>query len=390
MSRLSPELAERLRDASLDALDRIVELALEHEVAFVILAGDLYDGLERGLRAQLRLRAAAERLGEAQIRTFVAHGNHDPKEGSWSAVSDWPKAISFFPSSRVASFDVLRDGEPLARVHGISYGQRHERDNLVLKFPHGEAHRYDVGVLHCAIEGESEHAAYSPCTVDDLLGRGMDYWALGHVHRQRIVHRDPWIVYAGNTQGRSFAAGEQGPKGAYLVHVEHGRTQRVAAVRTDQVRFLEVEQSIDGLDDLGALADALEQTALEAADDHPGVDLVLRGRLVGRGPTYDAVTNTAQREELLDALSDKSSDGVWWTDLEAHVAPPIDLAAVRDGGDLRAAILETSEAWIESPELLPDDVRQSLGRLGQVDPEVLTALMAEAARDVVSRLTEAD
>ena len=48
-----PGLVATLRDATTLAFDNLVNAALEHSVAFVVIAGDIYDGPERGVRAQL-------------------------------------------------------------------------------------------------------------------------------------------------------------------------------------------------------------------------------------------------------------------------------------------------------------------------------------------------
>ena len=52
----APHVAAQLREASLAAFDALVDLCLHRHVAFLVIAGDIYDGPERGLRAQLRFR----------------------------------------------------------------------------------------------------------------------------------------------------------------------------------------------------------------------------------------------------------------------------------------------------------------------------------------------
>src|ERR1039458_9878131 len=58
----APHVAEQLREASLAAFDSLVDLCLERRVAFLVVAGDIYDGPERGLRSphpgSLRCRPA--------------------------------------------------------------------------------------------------------------------------------------------------------------------------------------------------------------------------------------------------------------------------------------------------------------------------------------------
>ena len=107
----APHVAEQLREASLAAFDSLVELCLERHVAFLVVAGDIYDGPERGLRAQLRFRDGLARLSAAGIASFVVHGNHDPVETGWSALGGpWPDHVTVFGTGTVKAVPVEIDG----------------------------------------------------------------------------------------------------------------------------------------------------------------------------------------------------------------------------------------------------------------------------------------
>lgn len=120
MHRVDARLAATLRDATTKAFENLVAAALERSVAFVVIAGDVYDGPERGVRAQLAFRDGLDRLARAGIRSFVVHGNHDPVEDGWSAVRTWPDGVTVFSAGEVATIPVERDGQTLALIHGIS------------------------------------------------------------------------------------------------------------------------------------------------------------------------------------------------------------------------------------------------------------------------------
>src|SRR6478672_7542537 len=133
IGRVAPEIAGRLRDASLEAYDALTRLAIEREAAFVVFAGDIYDCADRGVRAQLRFLRGVERLGEKRIPVFVAHGNHDPLDG-WSAIRRAPANLTVFGAGTVETHPVTRDGELLAHVCGVSYARRDVSENLALGF----------------------------------------------------------------------------------------------------------------------------------------------------------------------------------------------------------------------------------------------------------------
>ncbi len=211
---------------------------IERDVAFVLLAGDIYDGPQRGVRAQLRFYRGLERLHEAGIYSLVVHGNHDPLLTGWSAVRGaWPASVTVFGHDRVEQA-TIEDGQPLAVVHGISFSQRAEMENLALRYHRCDEPCFQVGMLHCNVGSNLEHDPYAPCALSDLERADLDYWALGHVHTRRVsCDGQPWVVYPGNLQGRSPGPSEAGEKGALVVEV-NGRLRAHAGVRRARRRPL--------------------------------------------------------------------------------------------------------------------------------------------------------
>src|SRR5260370_25061087 len=95
IGRVDPEVAAALRDASLEAWDALVKLTIDREADFLVLAGDIYDGSDRGVRAQLRFLRGVEELSRRAIQAFIVYGNHDLLDG-WGAIRSWPTAVTIF------------------------------------------------------------------------------------------------------------------------------------------------------------------------------------------------------------------------------------------------------------------------------------------------------
>ena len=349
----APHVAEQLREASLAAFDSLVDLCLERRVAFLVVAGDIYDGPERGLRAQLRFRDGLARLSSAGISSFVVHGNHDPVETGWSALGGpWPERVTIFGTGTVKAVRVEVDGIPLATVQGISFAQRSERENLALRFARGAGPGVQVGVLHCNVQGAaSGYDDYSPCTLDDLRSVGLDYWALGHVHARMILsgHRgsdEPWVVYPGNLQARSPKPSERGLKGAVVVHVKRGRVADIEPVGCDVVRFDLVELDIVDVADLAELRARLVSVSRDRLASADGRSLVLRGQLVGQGELHFDLRRPGSMEELLIALRDDFAEDqpfCWWDSIDDRSRPAVDLDAARAGSDFAADLIALAD-----------------------------------------------
>src|SRR6185295_2474287 len=118
-----------------------------------------------------------------------------------------------------------------------------------------------VGVLHCNVGAQPDHLAYSPCSIADLTAAGMDYWALGHIHRHlRLAEGRPWIVYPGSLQAGKSS--EVGPRGAVLVEAAGSAVERVDFVELDRIRFMQVEVDISNETDLHSLRGTILKQAV--------------------------------------------------------------------------------------------------------------------------------
>ena len=357
IGRAAPHVAEALRDASLRALDALVDAAIEEQTDFVLLAGDIYDGAERGLRAQVRLARATARLDAAGITTVIVHGNHDPVREGWAAVARWPARCHVLGADRVEAVPIrARDGTPVV-VHGISYSRPDVTENLVRRFPRVGGDAFHVGLLHASLGAQPEHAAYSPCVLADLAATGHAYWALGHVHKRQVVSEAPFVAYAGNLQGRSFKSSEAEAKGALIVEVD-GSTIVPRFRALDQVRFALVEHDVSGTSGVDEGIDALEAEGrrLQAQHARP---LLIQVRLIGRGGVAEHVERAEVREQALTELRDRFLDEepfVFWNGIDSDALPNVDLEALRGGGDLTATLISVADDLRDRP----DDLRAVL------------------------------
>lgn len=405
LSRTDPALAARLRDASLETLDRLVETAEREQVAFVVLAGDIYDGLDRGVRAQVRLDAACARLATAGIAVFAIWGNHDPVDRSTRPAA-LPRGLTLFGAEAVETVAVRRDDRTIATVSGISYAHRGTSENLALRFSRPSGSPFAVALLHATLGGASEdHAPYAPCRIDDLERAGFDYWALGHIHRRELIARGQrYIAYAGNTQGRSFKPSEQGEKGALVVDVEGDRiVSPPRFVPLDSVRFLTLELPIDKVGDLVALTHLAIERSREALAAHPQVTLLARAHLHGRGELHSTLLRPGVIAEWFDALQSQQhrhDPRLVWLDHRSATVNPIDLAQLAHRDDFTAAVVRQAERWRQDTTLcaaqfeaiereMPELVRKVVRRYGAPD-EADLAQAVSRARDIALALLLGD
>ena len=209
---------ERVREATRKAFRNLIDLCLKEQASALLLAGDVFDGDWKDFSTGLFFVKELERL--RPMRVFLVRGNHD-------AMSEVTRQLRLPPHvhefSEDAAETIVVDELGLA-VHGLSFSRRVTSENLVPRYPAPIPGLFNVGLLHTSADGRPPHQPYAPCHVEELVRKGYEYWALGHVHAHEVLHERPWIVFPGNTQGRHIR--ETGPKGCVVVGVHGGEVRR--------------------------------------------------------------------------------------------------------------------------------------------------------------------
>ncbi len=343
----SEDVGRALRLATRNAFKNLVQACLDHEVDFLLVAGDVYDGKDRSVGAQLQFLEGLKRLAEADIRCFVVHGNHDPLDGRLSALA-WPDEVHLF-GPKPETIEVPVGGEAVATVTGVSFPRSDVRTNLAKKLHPPPGDLFHIGLLHCNVGADTGHESYAPCELRDLQDSGMNYWALGHVHERKILARDPHVVYPGNPQGRSIR--EPGTRGCYLVKVDGGGEIDLEFLPLNVVRWARGEISIGDLDTLDQLETVLEEAADLLAAEEEDRGLVCRLGLVGRGALHQELASPGALEDLLDRLRERfeARDPVLWVQqIDSETRPDIDLEALAGGEDLLAEVFAVTREFRES------------------------------------------
>jgi DNA repair protein SbcD/Mre11 len=300
---------ERMRSATRQALKNLVQTAIDREVAFVLIAGDLYDGDWRDYQTGLFLVGQMARLREAGIPVFVIAGNHDAANKMTRDLR-LPENVKKFGHKKP---ETLRLDDYQVAIHGQSFATQAVFDDLAAGYPAGERGWFNIGLLHTCGTGREGHERYAPCTLDTLRSRNYNYWALGHIHRREILHEDPRIAFSGNLQGRNVR--EAGPKGCFLVTVDDVDRVQVEPHFLDVVRW---EQCRVDCTAAATEDDVLErfrcefQKLLQEADDRL---LAVRVELTGSCPAHKKLA--ARPEQVIGevrAQAQQAGGGDAWVE----------------------------------------------------------------------------
>ena len=363
---------DEIRGASRRAFSNLIDAAIDHDVDFVVIAGDLYDGNWRDHNTGLFFCHQVQRLRKAEIPLYFIAGNHDAENKMTNALplpANPDGSAMQLSSQEVESIELHDLGVVL---HGRGFRNQAETDNLALGYPTARTEMLNIGMLHTSLQGASGHATYAPCTPQQLTDKGYDYWALGHIHQRADRSIDPScpVVFPGNIQGRHV--GECGPKGCMLVELGQRGPAKLEFIPLDVSRWHVCTIDATNLsrpdDMLAAFGDKLSES-LTANPEHT---LIVRVVLSGQCSFHaELISRHEHWQSTLRQMTFEYHQGrIWMEQLKITTNPLVasDIEIDDDSLGEMAQILK----FVASDDTFQELVRQSLRPLAEkLPPEIV-------------------
>ncbi|MBO1912054.1 DNA repair exonuclease, partial [Microvirga sp. 3-52] len=121
-----------LRNSTFAAFERLISHAIHTKPDFVLIVGDIYDGEDRSLRAQLKFQEGMKKLSDAHIPVVISYGNHDHLSGRWTRF-ELPSNVYVF-KEKVEQVTLNIRGDQV-NIYGFSYKDRHIRESMITNYP---------------------------------------------------------------------------------------------------------------------------------------------------------------------------------------------------------------------------------------------------------------
>jgi len=244
-------ISSRLLDF-LNALDQVVDYALENRVDLVLFCGDAYKSREPSQTHQREFAKRINRLVSGGIPIFLLVGNHDLPNAIGKAttteifdtlavknvyVSNRPDIYRIPTNSgtiQIASLPWLRRSALLSKeeTKNLDFDQINQKLQQVLtNIIAAHAAKLDPGLpsilaAHAWVAGAQigserlmtigqEHVLL----LSNVAHPAFDYVALGHIHKHQVLSENPPVVYSGSLERVDFGE-EEDEKGFYLVEIE--------------------------------------------------------------------------------------------------------------------------------------------------------------------------
>lgn len=218
-----------LRKALEEVPGKIFEICRKEQCDVVLIAGDLFDGAYSPKAYQI----AYDVLKAMSVPVFITPGNHDYCDSSSAWLKEmWPENVHIFKTSRIESVAVPALD---LRVYGAGF-ESMDCDALLQGFSAQCEENYTVGLFHG--DPTQTSSPYNPITKAQVQKSGLDYLALGHIHKADSFRAGKTLcAWPGCPMGKGYD--EPGEKGVYVVTLED--TASVKFIPLDTPRFYDLE-----------------------------------------------------------------------------------------------------------------------------------------------------
>jgi len=202
----------QLKAALLSIPGKVAAAAKAEQCDLVLLSGDLFDGPW----TQESCKALRDALDEISVPVCISPGNHDylATDSPWQR-EIWPENVHIFTSETIESISVPALD---CRIYGAAFTGP-EAGPLLQDFRAECTERYAVAVLHG--DPTQTNSPYCPITAAQIRESGLDYLALGHIHKGgSLTAGSTLCAWPGCPMGRGFD--ELGPKGVLITTLDEG------------------------------------------------------------------------------------------------------------------------------------------------------------------------
>lgn len=240
------ELAAQRNEEMIKTFGRVIDLAKEKEVDAVIISGDLFDNCNP---SEDITAYVSRKLGElSETPVFIALGNHD-------------FGITFDVPSNVHIFSEETESIPLGDncvIYGQSFVRRFVNQCSVKGFLPEDNEKINIFVLHGDLVGGGQ-SEYNPVTPSAMGETGVDYFALGHIHKYSGMQKigGTHYAYPGIPEPRGFD--ELGSKGVIIAEVSKHSVES-EFVPVAKRNYVEAECDISSCENIDTVIELISNT----------------------------------------------------------------------------------------------------------------------------------
>ena len=301
----NPEQTAFLKENLMAVPGKLADLCRRENCDLVLLSGDLFDGAY----SKAAFRAVYNALAEMAVPVFITPGNHDfCQMGSPYLTEIWPENVHIFTQSAMQSVSLPALD---CRIYGAGY-RGMDCPGLLEGFSAQGDEHYHIAVLHG--DPTQKNSPYCPITDAQIKKSGLDYLALGHIHKA-AHYRCGGTVYGwpGCPMGKGYDELEE--KGAYIVNIANGVQVQSVSLNVPQFHDWTVAAGHDALASLNTVLPAVESMdfyRITLTGESAGVDLPGLYAALSRFPNLELRDRTVPETDIWGNAGEDTLEGLYF------------------------------------------------------------------------------
>jgi len=247
-------IGELRRTEQREALKKVIEYIQKNEIPYLFIAGDVYEQNYIRESTIQYINALFKQIPNTRI--FITPGNHDPYlKNSFYNQYHWNENVFIF-SGKIEKIEL-----PECDIYGYGFEDYYIKNNKIKEIKIENPNKINIFITHGTLEGGQDNSGYNPLHPKELKMLGMDYIALGHIHKLYYNQEEnQTIVYPGSTVSLGFD--ELGKHGMIVGELEKGSV-KLEFIPIDTKEFVEKEIDITECKDVEELIEILNGLELE-------------------------------------------------------------------------------------------------------------------------------
>lgn len=324
--------ADSRRYETVLTFERIIDTAVNAGVDVVAVAGDLFDSNTADARLY---RPVLEKIASVpDIKVLFAAGNHDPLLSSSPFLKNKnPGNLYVFPEhDHCFTFDDIK-----LRAYGRSFGNVYMQGEQSFGITPPDDGYVNLMVLHGELTGDLS-SQYNAVTAEFIKNSGMDYIALGHIHKRTEPQKsgNTYYAYCGCPEGQGFD--ETGEKGVYVGTVGKSLCA-LEFVPLAKRRHFHIKTDVTGLasqaEIVNKIAEDIKNTAGSGWEEN-----LYKIELTG-GVKEGADVNTAE-------IIARISEAVYYAKVKDSTVPALDMEQIASEISLKGIFVKNMLSLIEN------------------------------------------
>lgn len=247
-------VGELRRTEQREAFKKVIEYIQKNEISYLFIAGDMYE--QKYIRESTIQYINNLFKQIPNTRIFITPGNHDPYlKNSFYNQYHWNENVFIF-SEKIEKIEL-----PECDIYGYGFEEYYLKNNKIKEIKIENPNKLNIFITHGTLEGGYDNSEYNPLNKKELKILGMDYIALGHIHKLYYNEEENQnIIYPGSTVSLGFD--ELGKHGMIVGNLEKEKL-KLEFIPIDTKEFIEKEMDITECNDIEELIEKINGLELE-------------------------------------------------------------------------------------------------------------------------------